>query len=414
MTTKTERFADYLTQQGYCFISMPAGVRLQNIHTQATHLENLLYPLYARWSGEGSFNPASMSELYRRMPLITNTVFDPVAPQGIVRDTVNTYRTFTPDAPAASDLSLWLEYLARAFPNDVDRTAVCSWLAHIFQRPEQRPTWHLVIPSDTGTGKGFLFHSILSPLLAHQTKHYSSYGQLTEKHNESLSDNLIVLFDDPPQATKRVAESLKSIQTEPYVDIRPLYETARKVRTYTRFMTFSNNDHPIDVEENDRRHYVTNRMEHHTDRAETAAFIATLSDWLKAGGLEAIHGWFMAYDLTHFNPYAPPHSEALERLKEASISPCHHQATEFTEKRQVFSFELFQQECSLLESTRSATEWLKSNGYTSGRIFKNGPYKDVKNAPKGALWYPVSVDKTEACRWYLENILRLDGSAGSA
>jgi len=414
MTTQAQQFANHLISQGYAFISLPAGLRLRNVNTGSDHSLSALSPLYAKSIG-GAFDEfKQLPILYREMSFITNSVFNPTLPQGINGDTVNTFRTFSHQQEASPDLSLWLEYLDRMFPCPTDRETFTAWLAHILQYPEQRPTWHLVITSDTGTGKGYLFQNIIAPLLAHQTKHYSNYSQLTEKHNESLADTLVILFDDPPQATKRVAESLKSIQTEPTVDIRPLYECARKVKTYTRFITFSNNDHPIDVEENDRRHYVTHRIEHRESRAETAAFIARVNEWIHAGGIEAIHSYLMDYSLTHFNPFTPPRSEALEKLKEASISPCHHQATEFTERRQVFSFELFQQECSLLESTKSATEWLKSNGYTSGRIFKNGPYKDVKNAPKGALWYPASVDKTEACRWYLENILRLDGSSGSA
>lgn len=63
----------------------------------------------------------------------------------------------------------------------------------------------------------------------------------------------------------------------------------RKVVTFTRFMTFSNSPTPIEVEDNDRRHYATHFVKHKVDHDETAAFIARLSDWLNAGGLEAVY-----------------------------------------------------------------------------------------------------------------------------
>lgn len=231
-----EAFSLHLRSQGYALISLPGGVKLRNINTCTDHGLDSLAVHFARFSG-GSWNPQWQSVVFRTLPFIAQSIFNPALPSGLSEDgTLNTYRRFSSDKAPVDILTPWFEYLVRMFPDEADRTNVCAWLAHCFQRPEERPTWHLVIPSDTGTGKGFLFQQILTPLLAGQTKHYSSYAQLTEKHNGALADNLIIVFDDPPTASRRVAESLKSIQTEPTVDIRPLYESARKVATFTRFM----------------------------------------------------------------------------------------------------------------------------------------------------------------------------------
>lgn len=411
MNDKIRAFARHLESEGYGFISLPNGVKLRNTHTGADHSLESLAPKYVRWTHGEVWNLTYINQLYQLLPFIESIVFDPAVPQGFNGNTINTYRTFTPARAASADLTLWHEYTERLYSDEADRRAVFSWLAHIFQHPEQRPTWHIVSPSDTGTGKGFLFQQVLSPLLADQTKHYSSYTQLTEKHNESLSNNLIIVFDDPPQASKRVAESLKSMQTEPTVDIRPLYEGARKVRTYSRFITFSNNDHPIDVEANDRRHYVTRKMQHRIDGDETATFIAQLACWLEAGGLEAVHRWFMEYDLSQFNPYRPPFSAELENLKQASISPAHHEAEAFTEDRKVFSFDVFRDSCPAFSRQNEASEWLKEHGYTADRLFRNGPHKNVPNITKGALWYPASWTKEQASEWYLAHVHHMNIAA---
>ncbi|WP_436868205.1 primase-helicase family protein [Enterobacter hormaechei] len=399
-TLPVEAFSLHLRSQGYALISLPGGVKLRNINTCTDHGLDSLAVHYARFSG-GSWNPQWQSVVFRTLPFIAQSIFNPALPSGLSEDgTLNTYRRFSSDKAPVDILTPWFEYLVRMFPDETDRTNVCAWLAHCFQRPEERPTWHLVIPSDTGTGKGFLFQQILTPLLAGQTKHYSSYAQLTEKHNGALADNLIIVFDDPPKASRRVAESLKSIQTEPTVDIRPLYENARKVATYTRFMTFSNSPTPIEVDDNDRRHYATHFIKHQVDHDETAAFIVHLSDWLEAGGLEAIYRWFMQYDLSDFNPYRPPHSAALERMKQASVSPAESEAAVFTESHQVFSFNAFREGCPAFSRDNEATDWLSKHGYTSARLFTLTRFKDTP-LTKGALWYHSDMDKGHAREWYL-------------
>lgn len=398
--TPIDAFSLHLRSQGYALISLSGGVKLRNINTGTDHGLDSLAVHYARFSG-GSWNLQLQSTVFQTLPFITQSNFNPALPSGLSEDGVlNTYRSFSSDKAPADNPTLWLEFLERMFQDATDRATSCAWLAHIFQHPEERPTWHLVIPSDTGTGKGFLFHKILTPLLMGQTKQYSNYAQLTEKHNGALADNLIIVFDDPPMASRRVAESMKSIQTEPTVDIRPLYENARKVQTYARFMTLSNSPTPIEVDANDRRHYATHFIKHKVDHNETAAFIARLSDWLNAGGLEAIYHWFMQYDLTDFNPYRPPHSVALERMKQASVSPAESEAEVFTESHQVFSFNAFREGCPAFNRDNEATEWLRNHGYTNTRLFTLARYKD-STITKGALWYHADLDKEYAREWYL-------------
>jgi len=391
----------HLKTQGYALISLSSGIKLRNINTGTDHGLDALPVHYARFSQGKLWRSDDQSTVFRILPFITQITFNPALPSGLSDDGVlNTYRTFSSDKAPVDILTPWFEYLDRMFPDAIDRATVSSWLAHCFQRPEERPTWHLVIPSDTGTGKGFLFQKILSPLLAGQTKHYSNYAQLTEKHNGVLADNLIIVFDDPPMASRRVAESLKSIQTEPTVDIRPLYESARKVATFTRFMTFSNSPTPIEVDANDRRHYATHYIAHKADHDETAAFIARLSDWLETGGLEAIYRWFLQYDLSDFNPYRPPHSVALERMKQASVSPAESEAEEFTESHVVFSFNAFREGCPAFSRDNEATNWLRNNGYTSARLFTLTRFKNTP-LTKGALWYHSDLDKQQAREWFL-------------
>ena len=309
------------------------------------------------------------------------------------------FRTWRSDKPPAADLTLWLEYLARLFPDQADRDTVSAYMAHMFQHPEQRPSWHIVMPSDTGTGKGFLFNQILSPLLMHQTTLYSNYGTLTGVHNDAMARTILILFDDPPPARRNMADRLKSIQTEPMIEINRKYEQPRKVATYTRFFTFSNSESPIEVEANDRRHYCTHYIRHRANREETAEFIARLADWLAVGGLEAVHAWLMAYPLESFNPYRPPFSLALERMKQASITEEQNEAEIFTGENPAFAFQAFHDACPSFPRPQDASQWLRDNGYVSARVNTRAGLKSV--------WYRAPQDGSgkipeSALSWFVD------------
>lgn len=395
---KIEKLIDHLQKQKYAFISAQGKILLHHTPTNTNHGLDILEREYYLSTGL-QWRRSYLNLLWDHIPFIKVNEFNPAKPNGIDQNgSLNTFRAWRSDKPPAADLTLWHSYMARLFPDQTDRATVCAYMAHMFQHPEQRPSWHIVIPSDTGTGKGFLFNQILSPLLMHQTTLYSNYSTLTSVHNDAMARTILILFDDPPPATRNMADRLKSIQTEPVIEINRKYEQPRKMPTFTRFFTFSNSESPIEVEANDRRHYCTHYIRHKVDREETAEFITRLAEWLAVGGLEAVHTWLMSYPLESFTPYRPPFSAALERMKQASVTQEQQEAEIFTEENLAFKFEDFTQACPTFRNDGSAAEWLKANGYTSTRT----------RTPAGQkiIWYRAPHDGSgklpdEIRAWYL-------------
>ncbi|HEX4502349.1 MAG TPA: primase-helicase family protein [Scandinavium sp.] len=384
---------DHLQAEKYAFISAQGKILLHHVPTNTNHGTDILRRLFKLATG-ARWQQHYLDDLLVEVPFIMVQDFNPAKPCGIDQNgTLNMFRTWRSDKPPAADLTLWHEYLTRIFPDQTDRDTVSAYMAHMFQHPEQRPSWHIVIPSDTGTGKGFLFNQILSPLLMHQTTLYSNYGTLMGVHNDAMARTILILFDDPPPAKHNMADRLKSIQTEPMIEINRKYEQPRKVATYTRFFTFSNSESPIEVEANDRRHYCTHYIRHRVNREETAEFIARLADWLAVGGLEAVHAWLMAYPLESFNPYRPPFSVALERMKQASISEEQNEAEIFTGENPAFAFQAFHDACPSFPRAQDASQWLRDNGYMSARVNTRAGLKSVwYRAPQdGSSKIPESV-----------------------
>ncbi|MCS5881682.1 hypothetical protein LNP17_25860 [Klebsiella variicola subsp. variicola] len=200
---------DHLQAEKYAFISAQGKILLHHIPTNTNHCLDILEREYHLSTGR-KWRRDYLNLLWDHIPFIKVCDFNPAKPYGIDQNgTLNTFRRWHSDKTPAADLTLWLEYLARLFPDQADRDTVSAYMAHMFQHPEQRPSWHIVIPSDTGTGKGFLFNQILSPLLMHQTTLYSNYGTLTGVHNDAMARTILILFDDPPPARRNMADRLK-------------------------------------------------------------------------------------------------------------------------------------------------------------------------------------------------------------
>lgn len=248
----------------------------------------------------------SAKYMMRTLTHVAGSIFTPVdLPFITEQDTgctfINTYRKYQPQTGNTEVSPLFLEYLERLAPIAEERHVFIQWLAHLFQHPEQRTSWHIMAPSDTGTGKGFLVEKVLHPLLIH-TQILNSYAKLTGQFSTTLEENLFVLLDDAKAGSESQQTQLKSILTEERAYVERKRLQGGMVKTYVRFFLASNEDTPLDLDANERRWYVLTKIEHKIDGDETAAFIKTLDDWLELpGSLDAVYNYFTTYPLDGFN-----------------------------------------------------------------------------------------------------------------
>ena len=290
---------------------------------------------------------------------------------------VNTYRKYTPQSDSASISPLFHEFLERLVPDKDERHIFTQWLAHIFQRPQDRPSWHVMLTSLPGTGKGFLVESILTPLLMHQTSVVNSYSKIMGQFSTVLEDNLLVLLDDPASGSDDTQTKLKSLLSEEraYSERKGLQATM--VNTYTRFILASNDARPLRLEADERRWFSPAPLKHRIDKAETQQFIATLAEWLSlSGALSSIYNWFMTYDLKGFNPKHIVQSENLLAMIGLSINPHVEFMRDYIEDHVVFRnselVEEFKSEGMQSPSTKQMPHLLQAIGYKSAQKDLNG------------------------------------------
>lgn len=231
---------------------------------------------------------------------------------------INTYAIYEPSSAGTEVSPLFLEYLERLVPDPIERHIFIQWLAHIFQKPEERPSWHIMLTSEPGTGKGFLVQSILDPLLKH-TSVVPSFQNILGKFSTILEDNLLVLLDDPSQGSDDTQTRLKSMLSEERAYTERKNLQAGMVQTYTRFILASNEARPLRLDANERRWWSPAPLVHKFDKAETQSFIKSLANWLALdGSLCKVFNWFMAYSLDGFNPKHIDQSTNLLSMIDAS------------------------------------------------------------------------------------------------
>lgn len=261
-------------------------------------------------------------DLRFKLPTVAGTVFSPCNTPIISHHNthyLNTFKSYTPttDNQQQADLTPLQSFFERLFPIVEEREIVLNWISHLIQKPYEKPSFHLMLIGQQGTGKGSLCNALISPLISNQLVSINSYSQLTGRFSDVLADNLLVVLDDCKKGTHNTATALKSLLTEKRVYIERKGTQGKMVNTYSRFVLNSNDQLPIPIEYNDRRWFVSQYMNHVVDRKETQQFISSFVKWLESN-IDNVYWYFMNRDITHFNPNDCPMTATKEALQDKS------------------------------------------------------------------------------------------------
>lgn len=311
--------------RGFCKLSNSASAHTQlfNRFTKITLPLSFIDPDFTAWLRAEGKVCEFKNDFYiiRTLPHIVGSKFIPISGAPYYTEPrsrctyVNTYRAYEPSASPIVELSpLFTEFFERLAPDKVERDMFLQYLAHMFQRPAERPSWHIMLTSFHGTGKGFLLEKILNPLL-HHTSVVSTYGKLTGQFSTILEDNLLVLLDDCTTRSEAQQTTIKSILTEERAFVEHKFAQGGMVPTYTRFILASNEQKPLDLEPGDRRWFVLKFLEHRHNIKETALFIKDLADALdQPGMMDAVHRYFLTLSLNGFNHKHVYQTETLLKM----------------------------------------------------------------------------------------------------
>jgi hypothetical protein len=139
--------------------------------------------------------------------------------------------------------------------DDVTYDYLIKFIAHMVQKPEEKPGVMIVALGDEGTGKGTLF-TLLRTIWTSTTALTANIDNITGRFNGLLANNYIVCLDEAVFVGNRKSQdNLKSLITEPTIMIEEKNQPCRTIKSCHRFFAASNQEHFSSIKRGDRRHF---------------------------------------------------------------------------------------------------------------------------------------------------------------
>ncbi len=190
------------------------------------------------------------------------------------------------------------------------------YLAHMVQRPEEKPGVMLVLLGGQGTGKG-VFFQLLRAIWPQTTLQVSDIDQVTGKFNAQLERHYVICMDEALFAgDKKSMDRLKSTITEVTIQIEQKYQPSRSIESVHRFFAASNHDHFAHIERDDRR-FAFFRVSP-ARQQDTAYFSGVVEAISNPSVIGALVYDLQNTDLSTFNVRAKPKSD--EHVKQKLMS----------------------------------------------------------------------------------------------
>jgi hypothetical protein len=211
----------------------------------------------------------------------------------------------TPDDSASC--SLFREHVTSVIcRGNMDHAAyVFGWLAHLVQRPAEKPGVAIVLRGGKGAGKDTVVEYLAAMIGRHHVP--------TVSHENHVVGNV----QEGTWAGDRKAEGvLKYLVTSETVEIERKGIDSFSLPSFLRMVVSSNSDWIVPASEDERRWAV---FEVENDRRGDESYFDALRSEMNGTGPAALLHFLSNYDLTGFNVRKAPDTEGLRNQKLASL-----------------------------------------------------------------------------------------------
>jgi hypothetical protein len=192
------------------------------------------------------------------------------------------------------------------------------FLAHMLQKPEEKPGVVMAMLGGQGTGKGSALR-IVEQIWSSSTLLVSNVDHVIGRFNAALEGNYAICMDEAMFAgDKKAMDRLKSLVTEPTISTEQKNQPRRSIESYHRFFATTNHAHFAHVEADDRRFvffHVSDRRQ--GDLAYWKQVHQAIND---PAVISAMVYDLKRYDLTNFNVRQRPKNETHMDQKLRSLT----------------------------------------------------------------------------------------------
>lgn len=250
---------------------------------------------------------------------VTGLDFDPGQPEFFYRYGAlyyNSWRGLT-NFGVPGDITPWWNHLCLLVPKEREREHLLNWMAWTLQQPHRKINHAVVMGGHYGIGKDTLFWP-MDQALGRHSKQVGAEA-LTRDHNEYLMESKLVTFQEIEMGSHREAKQidnrLKPMIASPpdTLYVNPKGVSAFHIQNVVHIVMFHNGDHPVVINDGDRRYFVLSSDVRVTDpqtgeqRPEWREYFNQLWYWLdQCAGWQAVTYYLLTRDVSKFNPKAAP------------------------------------------------------------------------------------------------------------
>ncbi|MEM5495940.1 primase-helicase family protein [Paraglaciecola mesophila] len=234
------------------------------------------------------------------------------------KNVFNTFRGYG-CIPVAGDVSVILRHINEVLCPCDEKAATyfIQWLAHIFQKPAEKPTVAVLMKSAEGVGKGRL-NDLLKMMLGANAEQVNGIYQLTGRFNAIIARRLLIIGDEVDMTTKAAFDRAKGIISERNISLELKGVDPESIPNLARFIFTGNHDQIISAGTRERRFLVLEPSAHVLDDHN---YFAELSKHINIDGASAFLHYLLNLDLTGFNPFKAPATKGLIDEKLMNLPP---------------------------------------------------------------------------------------------
>ncbi|MEW6999115.1 primase-helicase family protein [Colwelliaceae bacterium BS250] len=223
--------------------------------------------------------------------------------------------------PIQGDCSIYLNHLHKVIcaGDSVAYEYLIKYIAHIIQKPHEKPSVAVVMKSVEGTGKGTMMNPLLK-IFGAQGIHLNGDRHITGQFNGAVANKLLIFADEVNLTSTATADKLKSFISESTVQMEKKGLEAVAIPNYARVFFASNRHHVIAAGVKERRYLV---LEPCPKLAQHKEYFEKLYSWIDSQGDAKLFHYFSNLNIEDFNPFCAPSTKALIDQKLQSLSFSH-------------------------------------------------------------------------------------------
>lgn len=231
-------------------------------------------------------------------------------------DKYNLFKGY-PISPVAGDVKPFLNHVREvicAGNEDVFKYLI-EYLAHMLQKPDEKPSVAIVLKSVEGTGKG-AFVQPLTQMHGQYAVQTNGADLITGRFNSVVANKVLIFADEVSLTDARCADKLKALISESSLLIERKGIDPVAVSSFSRFIFASNMDTVLKAGSRERRYLV---LEPSPIYAQDKAYFDRYFSWLNKNGAAHLMHYLLNVDISDFNPRKAPVTQALLEEKLASL-----------------------------------------------------------------------------------------------